>query len=167
MSEPCLYLSCPLPEHAVKKLFMSCSPQSNSSLDYFIPNQHWLSPQSNSSLDYFIPNQHWLSPQSNSSLDYFIPNQHWLSPQSNSSLDYFIPNQHWLSPQSNSSLDYFIPNQHWLSPRYYASGIILHNFSKLLAHFQAIFLDFMQNLHNLLIFSDCLLNPGKFCSSFE
>ena len=53
-----------------------------------------------------------------------------------------------------------------LSPRFYASCIILHNLKKLLAHFKAIFIDVMQNLHNWLIFLDFLHNPGKFWSSF-
>ena len=43
--------------------------------------------------------------------------------------------------------------------------IILHNFSKLLGHFRAIFLDFMQNLHKLRTL-DRLHNHGKFWSNF-
>ena len=53
-----------------------------------------------------------------------------------------------------------------LSPLFYASCIILQNSQKLLAHFKAIFFDFMQHFHNLLIFLDSLHNPGKFGSSF-
>ena len=54
-----------------------------------------------------------------------------------------------------------------LFPRFYASSIIFKN-NLLLAHFKAIVLDSMQNLHrpNLLKFLNCLLNPGKFWSSF-
>ena len=40
--------------------------------------------------------------------------------------------------------------------------IMLHNFSKFLEHFKAVFLDFIPNLHNLLLFLDCLHNHGKF-----
>ena len=46
-------------------------------------------------------------------------------------------------------------------------GFMHHEiFFLLKAHFKAIFLDFMENFHNLLILLDCLHNPGKFGSRF-
>ena len=56
-----------------------------------------------------------------------------------------------------------MPGPYSVSQRFSAWCIILQ---KCLALFKAIFLDFMQNWHNLLTFLDCLHNPDKFWSSF-